>query len=132
MHVTVLCSGLPGLGPQAVVDCAVAAWRAARPQDVVVGLATSEGIDVAHVGTGLGDVVCFHHPHVRAVNLGQSTSRRWWRWDDNALIDLADSCSWTGSTAAPRRSSAKTCGIWSAAVSNAFTSIYLNLCPPPI
>ncbi|MGV4302795.1 hypothetical protein [Trueperella pyogenes] len=96
MHVTVLCSGLPGLGPQAVVDCAVAAWRAARPQDVVVGLATSEGIDVAHVGTGLGDVVCFHHPHARAVNLGQSTPRRWWRWDDNALIDLADSCSWTG------------------------------------
>lgn len=97
MHVTLVCSALPGMGPQALLERAGEAWRAARPHDDVLAIPTSEGTVVAHAGTGLDDVVRSLHPDSRAVDVGVGAQRRiHWLWDGGALVDLAESFSWNG------------------------------------
>ncbi|KTF04892.1 MULTISPECIES: hypothetical protein [Trueperella] len=97
MHVTLVCSALPGMGPRAVCERASAAWREVRPYDDVLALLTSEGAAVAHAGTGLDDVVQSRHLSARAVEVGAGAERRvHWVWDGGAMIDLADSFSWNG------------------------------------
>ncbi len=97
MKVSLVCSTLPGMGPSAVLDRSVAAWTGVRGHDDVVGVATSEGETIAHVGTGLHDVVTLRHPNAEARSIDDDAPRRiHWVWEDSAFIDLADAMTWTG------------------------------------
>lgn len=97
MKVSIVCSALPGMGPRGVLERSVSGWLSARGHDDVVGIATSEGDPIAHVGTGLDDVVHLRYPEAQASSPDDDAPRRiHWMWDGGALIDLADAMEWTG------------------------------------
>ncbi|WP_126415734.1 hypothetical protein [Trueperella bialowiezensis] len=73
----------------------MSAWLSVRDDDVEC-LLTSEGQTVAHVGTGLDDVVAARHPHAQPNYIDTAPRRVHWTWPGAAFIDLADAVSWAG------------------------------------
>ncbi|MDP9807101.1 glycerate kinase [Trueperella bonasi] len=97
MKVALVCSALPGMGPRDVTKRVASRWRAARPADDVVEVATSEGETIAHLGTGLDDVVRLRHPQAKPTSSDADLPRRIrWTWEGGAFIDLADAMTWAG------------------------------------
>ncbi|QTG76265.1 hypothetical protein [Trueperella pecoris] len=94
MRIALISSALPGLGPLDVGALAAGAWREARPGDDVAVVPTSEGQPVAHIGTGLEDVVRFRAEAADTIDV--PGGRRYVVAGARAVIDLAEIMAWDG------------------------------------
>lgn len=100
MRIVVVSQAVAGSSPTAVVDAAVQAWRAVRPDDEVIGRPVSDG------GVGLVDTVArtqdaVHHTEV-AGPFGHPLTVTWvLRPDATAVLEAAQVCGDAAAAAAP-------------------------------
>ncbi|MFC5280477.1 hypothetical protein ACFPGO_01105 [Arcanobacterium canis] len=96
MRILLVASALGGLGPVAVAGRAQRAWYTVRPNDDVLIAPIAEGDVVAHVGTGLDEVMEYINPELTSVQLGDEPRRIWWSGRNEWTCDLANSVTWAG------------------------------------
>ncbi|MDP9800181.1 glycerate kinase [Arcanobacterium wilhelmae] len=104
MRILLVASALGGIGPVAVAGRAQRAWFSVRPHDDVQIAPIAEGDVVAHVGTGLDEVMEYINPELSSLQLGDEPRRIWWSGRNEWTIDLANSLTWSGESD-PRGSS---------------------------
>ncbi|QRV02855.1 hypothetical protein JTE88_03795 [Arcanobacterium phocisimile] len=98
MRIALVATALAGCEPDAVASAAVTGWKKARPADDIDVIIASDGVPVAHVGTGLSRVFQQEHKDAVANEYCEALGPRRIFWvsetDRCGLLDLAEAATW--------------------------------------